>query len=223
MAKILIVEDDIDIREQVAVLLEAENFEVESVANGEEAEHMLAVYGYDLILLDWQLPVCSGIDLLKIIRAKGNLTPVLMLTGKNTIDDKETGFILGADDYLIKPFEPRELLARVKALLRRSSGNICSTLCAGSLLLDPEKHRVTVDGKELRLLPKEFALLEFFLRHPNQVFNSETLLARVWSSDSEASSNTVKSYMYTLRRKLATVNTDSLIETMHGVGYTLRT
>lgn len=223
MAKILVVEDDAGLLEQLCRWLHTEHHVVEPAENGDQAKSMLAAYGYDLLLLDWELPGCSGVELLKGIREKGILTPVLMLTGRSSIDDKETGFATGADDYLTKPFEHRELIARVRALLRRSAGSPDNALRLGELVLDLDGHQLTISGTQVKLQPKEFALLEFFLRHPNQSFSGDTLLSRIWSAESEASPNTVKSYMYTLRRKLTEAGLESLIETVHGVGYKLKT
>src|SRR5207244_2050316 len=146
-------------------------------------------------------------------------TPVLMLTGKTEIDHKESGLDAGADDYLTKPFEFRELSARIRSLLRRASGLTDNVLGMGSLALEPKLKRVTSGGREIDLLPKEFALLEFLMRHPNQPFSAEALMARVWSADSVASVNTVKSFVYTLRKKLAAAGHHSLIQTDHGLGY----
>lgn len=144
-----------------------------------------------------------------------------MLTGKTKLEDKESGLDSGTDDYLTKPFQFRELSARLRSLLRRASGLTENALRVGDLVMEPGIKRVTSSGKEVNLLPKEFALLEFLMRHPNEIFGGEALLARVWPSESEASQNTVKSYVYMLRKKLAAAGYPSLIQTVHGLGYRL--
>ncbi|HEY9788243.1 MAG TPA: response regulator transcription factor, partial [Candidatus Obscuribacterales bacterium] len=147
----------------------------------------------------------------------------IMLTGRAKIDEKEEGLDSGADDYLTKPFSMRELNARVRALLRRPAAYSGNELKARDIVLEPESHRVTKQGREIKLLPKEFALLEFLLRNPGRVFSPEALLERVWESTSDASPDTVRIHVNRLRSKLDTKGEDSIIGTVHGVGYRLDT
>jgi DNA-binding response OmpR family regulator len=175
---------------------------------------------YDLIVLDVNLPAVSGLDVCRAFRHRGGTTPIIMLTVNQTIDDKEFGFDAGADDYLTKPFHVRELSARVKALLKRGGmPQQGSVLRAGTIEVNPQEHKVTKDGVTIDLMPKEFALLEFLMKHPNQVFNADTLVQRVWPSSSQATPETIRSHITRIRQKLSD---DSLIVTVHGLGYKLR-
>jgi DNA-binding response OmpR family regulator len=222
VAKILIVEDEDHLRSSVRDVLESQNYLVDEAGDGRTALEMLAVSGYDLIILDWNLPEVSGPEICRKYRASGGKSPVIMLTGNKTVDDKEHGLDAGADDYLTKPVHHRELLAQVRAALRRSS-NFSDVLEAGGLKLDPVKHAVKLDDKNLDLLPKEFALLEFLMRHPNTVFSPEALVERVWPSDSETSPDMIRKYVSRLREKIDKEGSPSLIRTVHGVGYRFET
>jgi DNA-binding response OmpR family regulator len=222
MAKILIVEDEPDLAEPVRAYLTHEHHLVEVVADGNEAVERLRFYKYDLIIMDWMLPGMHGVDVCKHFRAGGGTTPILMLTSRKQVNDKITGLDSGADDYLTKPFDVQEIAARVRALLRRPSAVTSNVLTARNLVLETSTFRVTRDGEEISLLPKEFALLEFFMRHPNQVFSAEALLDRVWSSESEASPETIRTYIKRLRQKIDIKGEkNSIISTVHGVGYKL--
>lgn len=223
VAKVLIVEDNAELIQMLRALLEHENHLVETLSDGTEAGYALKLDKFDLIILDWELPGKHGVDLCREFRSAGGDTPILILTGRREIEDKETGFDSGADDYLTKPFHPRELISRVKALLRRAAGQVeLDTLRAFDLELSPSRHVVARAGVELSLLPKEFSLLEFLLRHPNQVFSNEALLERVWQSDSEATAEAVKSTMKRLRKKVDGDSETKIIHTVHGVGYILK-
>jgi two-component system response regulator QseB len=219
MAKIIVVEDNKDVAEQLRMLLTFEHHTVETAHDGKEASSALRVYDYDVIILDWDLPGMSGIDVLKEYRSHGGSAPILMLTGKDGTDDKERGLDSGADDYLTKPFQMKELAARVRALLRRPAAVKQNVLTAGPLELDPTKYRATRHGELVALVPKEFALLEFLMRNPNQVFNGEALLNRVWPSDSESTMEALRTTMKRLRKKIDPDN--EIIKTVHGVGYVL--
>lgn len=220
MAKILIVEDEQALTDIMTDTLDAEGFLIDSVGNGDEAIAQLKFSKYDLIILDWSLPGADGLSVLKSFRATSGTTPVLMLTGRNEIEDRVKGLESGADDYLTKPFHMKELLARIKALLRRPPLPSAGMLTAGSIEVDPNSRRVFVSGGEIMLRPQEYALLEFLIRHPGQVFSSEALIQRVWPTDSEASASAVKIYVTRLRKKLEPGG-GPLITTVHGVGYRL--
>lgn len=222
MAKILLVEDDVQLSRTVKGWLSMEHHSVETVDGGQEALDMLAVYQYDLIVLDWQLPGLSGLDVCKQFRSQGGLTPILMLTGMSAIAEKEAGLDAGSDDYLTKPFHMKELSARVRALLRRASGLASNVLSAGKLVLDPSNHRVTINDEEIHLQKREFALLEFLMRNPNKVFSAEALLERVWASETDATEYAIRTCMMRLRRKIDSGTDSSLIQTIKGVGYKLQ-
>lgn len=221
MAKIFMAEDEAKLTIAIKDLLLMENHHVDSAANGGDALNQLLTGGYDLAILDWNLPELSGLEILQAIRSRGSSMPVLMLTGKSGIDDKEAGFGAGADDYLTKPFEGRELIARVKALLRRSHLAVDDVLKFGGLSLDRTQYIVTLNGEEISLVPKEFDLLEFFMRSPNRVFSPETLLSRVWQNESDATVAAVTTCIKRLRKKVDQDESKSFIATVHGVGYKL--
>jgi two-component system, OmpR family, copper resistance phosphate regulon response regulator CusR len=221
VTKILIAEDNEDLNQELVLTLKGEHYTVDTSKDGADALAFLRSYSYDLAILDWDLPNMTGIDVLKTIRSAGNMTPVIMLTGKSRLEEKETGLDTGADDYLTKPFLSRELLARIRSILRRSAKVSDNVLRVRDLVLDPKDHILTINGVEVSLFPIEFSLLEFFLRHPDQPFSSEALIERVWNSDSNATGNTVRTYVYTLRKKLTTHGYGNLIETIPRVGYKL--
>lgn len=221
MAKIVVVEDDKDLVNLIKGILSVERHTVDSVHDGHEALTIIQMHPYDLVILDWMLPGRTGTEICKDYRARGGSAPILMLTAKSTIDDRAEGLDSGADDYLTKPFHPKEFSARVRALLRRPQSVMSKTLKAADIELDPSQVKVFKANKEIHLLPKEFALLELFLRYPTQVFSAESLLDRVWNTDSSASLDTVRTYIKTLRKKIDTNPKESLIRTVHGVGYSL--
>ncbi|MBZ0186582.1 MAG: response regulator transcription factor [Candidatus Obscuribacterales bacterium] len=221
MAKILLVEDEADISDLVTAWLAKDHHVVEVAATGEQALDLLRVYPFDVLILDWMLPGVSGVEVCREYRTRGGTSPILMLTAKSHVNEKEKGLDAGADDYLTKPFELIELSARVRALLRRPVSFAGTVLKVGTIVLDTSTHKVTKNGGEVQLLPKEFALLAFFMRHPNQVFSAEALLDRVWSYDSEASPETIRTYIKRLRKKIDEEDKSSLIGTVHGVGYKL--
>jgi two-component system OmpR family response regulator len=221
MAKVLIVEDDKDIVLTIEDALLADNYTVEAVYTGPDGLDRLKYYEFDLVVLDWDLPGMSGVEILREIRAQGKRVPILMLTGKNASREKQQGLDSGADDYLTKPFDLGELRARLRALLRRSSGSPTSVLKVGTIELDPINVRVTKSGAEIRLLPREFALLEFLMRHPGQVFSADALLNHVWHSSSDSSPEAFRMCLARLRKKIDTGTGESAIQTVHGMGYKL--
>lgn len=221
MAKILIVEDDLDLANNVVEWLKFEQHTVEAVHDGQEGADRLKLYKYDLAILDWELPKKNGPDVCKQYRAGGGQIPILMLTGKSEIEDKTTGLDAGADDYLTKPFSMKELSARLRALLRRPAATVANTLTVRDIVFDTGTKKVSKNGKEIELAPKELALLEFFLKHQDQVFSQEALLERVWSSESDASVFAVYTAVKTLRKKLTGADEKPFLATVHGLGYRL--
>lgn len=221
MAKILIVEDEVALVDLMRDSLTAQGYLLDHVDDGNAAISQLKFNQYDLIILDWQLPGADGLTILKSYRDNGGQAPVLMLTGKSKIEDKESGLESGADDYLTKPFHVRELVARIKALLRRRVVAPAGNLTAGGVELDTVARRVFRDGKEILLLPKEFALLEFLMKHPSEVFSPDALIQRVWATDSEATPAAIRIYVTRLRKKIDKDDSSSIITTVHGVGYRL--
>jgi len=223
VAKILIVEDDVQLSKLVRDWLKMERHEPEVVNDGQEGLNRLKVYDYDLVVLDLELPLIGGMEILREFRATGKKTPVLILTGRTNIDDKELGLDSGADDYLTKPFHAKELTARIRALMRRVGGQLGNVLKSGDIELDKSSFTVKRCGVEIRLVPKEFALLEFLMRNPGTVFAPEALLNRVWSNESEATIDALTTCIKRLRKKLDTEDKESIIRNVHGVGYGLRT
>jgi DNA-binding response OmpR family regulator len=219
MPRILLVEDDQDLAGNVVKWLSLERYSVEVAASGVEALELLKEIKYDFIILDWHLPEMSGIEVCKLFRSMGGTTPIVMLTGRSGIGDLETGLDSGADDFITKPFQPRELSARLRALSRRPAEMLDDQLKVGDLILHVHKYRVTKSGAEIELLPLEFSLLQFFMKHPGRVFGTEALLERVWPVNSEASPEAVRTVIKTLRRKIDAPGEQSIIRTIHGVGY----
>lgn len=220
MPKILVIEDDHGLNRMIKDWLVFERNTVETALDGEEGLTMMQASDFDVIILDWELPSMTGIEILQAYRAGGGSSPVLMLTGKGTIVDKEQGFNAGADDYLTKPFHMKELSARLRALIRRAGGQVTNVLTVRDIVLDPGAFKVTRSGKEVQLLPKEFALLEFLMRHPDQVFSADALLSRVWSSDSDATVDAITTCIKRIRKKMDFDDAQpSVIKTVHGIGY----
>lgn len=223
MAKILLVEDDLDLANNVCDVLKADKHRVEHVGDGADALHMLSVYEYDLIVLDWAMPKISGLDVCRQFRAMRGHTPILMLTGKNDISEKESGLDAGADDYLTKPFDKRELSARVRALLRRPRTLPGTLIEIDDIRLHREERKVFKSGCEIDLPPIQFNLLEYLMLHPNQIFSSDTLLGRLWSSETDVAPDAVRKTVNKLRAKIDSEGKKSLIRTIHGVGYGIET
>lgn len=221
MSRILLIDDDPRLLEALTDGLRAAGFIADSAINCREAEPLLAVSPYEVIILDWEMPGVSGIEFLVQLRNKGVQTPILMLTGRDSIDDKSAGLDQGADDYLTKPFHTKELISRVRALLRRPQKVEGMELTVGDLVLDQLSRRVLRNSVEIKLTRQEFLLLEFLMRHKDQVFNAETLVERAWSSLSESSPDTVRVHMANLRKKLEATGGECPIRTLHRQGYML--
>ncbi len=223
MAKILVVEDDEVIARGVEEYLQEDGHTVDALHDGESVFDFVAVSSYDLFILDWQLPGIQGVEVCQRLREKGELAPILMLTALSSIGKKEQGFDAGADDYLTKPFDMRELRIRVRALLRRPSTIVDSRVQLGPYDIDLVNRRVYRESKELALSPKEFDVLQYFVQKPDHIVNADGLLARVWSGDSEAAVDTVYTCLNRLRKKLDPADKNAIIETVHGFGYRLKT
>jgi OmpR-family two-component system manganese-sensing response regulator len=219
LSKVLLVEDDLEMSKNIKDWLSSERHVVDAVNSGNDARACLMCGEYDLLIVDWQLPGMSGIELIKEHRSRKGETPILMLTGKRSIDEKEEGLDAGADDYLTKPFHMRELMARVRALLRRPAQAIGNVLTAGDIVLNLSIYQATRAGKSIDLLKKEFALLELLMRYPGRAFSSEALLTRLWSADEDTSPEAVRQCVKRLREKLCKDGSPSPIKTVHGLGY----
>lgn len=224
MAKILIVEDDLALAKTIKEHLADERYVVECLSDGSEAFERLRFYSFDLLVLDWNVPNMSGMEICRAYRKQGGKTPILMLTGRGKIEEKQVGFESGADDYLTKPFDMRELSMRVQALLRRPHQYVSAeenVLRCGALSLHLKEHFFFKGETKVHLVPKEYALLQFFLTHPNEVFSPEAILERVWPSHSDMSPESVRMYISRLRTKIDSKNQPSFIQTVHGLGYKL--
>jgi DNA-binding response OmpR family regulator len=221
MAKILLAEDDPLIAESVVDALQAAGHTMEWVKDGGECAERLRVYQYDLAILDWNMPVSTGVDVCRAYRANGGNLPIIMLTGRDQDFEKVQGLDAGADDYLTKPFSLVELTARIRAVLRRQTQTTQNVLTVADLALDTATRKVTRSGRSIDLFAKEFALLEFFMRHPDQVFDVNDLLDRVWSSESDASEDAVRQGVSRLRKKLEIDGRKAPITTVVGLGYRL--
>jgi two-component system, OmpR family, response regulator PhoP len=220
MAKILLAEDDLALATTIKDWLEFEKNTVEAVKDGAAALDNLLSLEYDVAILDWNLPQMTGVEVCQKYRAKGGAIPIILLTGKNSVKEKEEGLDAGADDYLTKPFHPKELAARLRAMIRRSTGFVPDVVSVGPLTLDRDKRVVLKDGKPVHLQPMEYTLLEFFMKNQNQVYSPETLLAKLWDANSDVSLDAIYTCIRRLRKKLDSADAaDSIIRTVHGVGY----
>ncbi len=219
--RLLIIEDDEKLAPLLARGLREEGFAVDVTGDGEDGAFRAIEYDYDLIVLDGMLPVMDGLEVLERLRAKGRRTPVLMLTARGAVQDRVRGLNAGADDYLRKPFEFEELLARIHALLRRAAPESDVCLGGGGLVLDPRTREVTRDGERIELTAKEFAILEYLLRHRGRVISRTRLSEHVWDENFDATSNVVDVTVYRLREKIDRRG-PPLVHTVRGAGYTFR-
>ncbi len=221
--KILVVEDDRKVAGFIEQGLREEGYMVDVAPDGDEATMLAHVYDYDLLVLDVMLPKKTGLQVAAELRREGRATPILMLTARDTTEDVVRGLDAGADDYLTKPFKFDELIARVRALVRRGGAGRTELLHYGPVELDRLKHKVRVGGKNLDLTPKEFHLLQHFLLHPEEVVRRTELLEKVWDMHFDPESNVVDVHVGNLRRKLRQATGTDLIETVRGVGFRLQT
>lgn len=221
--RILLVEDNARLAEALLEALTDQLYVVDVVKDGEFAWDQVKAIAYDLILLDVMLPKLDGISLCQRLRHHGYSLPILMLTARDTSTDKVNGLDAGADDYVVKPFDLQELLARIRALLRRGSSTSPPILTWGKLLLNPSTYEVTYQDVPLQLTPKEFSLLELLLRNGRRVLSRAVIIDSLWKSESSPEEDTVKAHIKSLRQKLRTVAApEDFIETVHGLGYRLK-
>ncbi len=220
--RLLLVEDDIRLAEALCEALCDQLYVVDHLKDGESAWHQIQTNTYDLILLDINLPKLDGLSLCQKIRTHGYSLPILMLTARDTSSDKVNALDAGADDYVVKPFDLQELLARIRALLRRGNTATPPILTWGNLSLDPSTYEVSYANKPLHLTPKEFSLLELLLRNGRRVLSRSVILDRLWSSENPPEEETVKAHIKSLRMKLKAADApENLVETVHGLGYRL--
>ncbi|MFF0576208.1 response regulator transcription factor [Streptosporangium saharense] len=226
-ARVLVVDDEPALREALQSSLEFEGYRVGLAQDGQAALDVLRREPYELVLLDVMMPRLDGLTACRRLRAAGNHVPVLMLTARDAVGDRVSGLDAGADDYLVKPFELDELLARVRALLRRGALAASATsddavLVYGDLRMDTASREVTRAGEPLELTRTEYLLLELFMLHPRQVLTREQILSQVWGFDFEPTSNSLDVYVMYLRRKTESAGLPRVIHTVRGVGYVLR-
>jgi len=222
MAKILLVDDDDQLLSVLSASLKKDGYMVELCYSKSEAHEYIAASSYDLMVFDVSLPDGNGFDLCREYRAGGGTTPILMLTGKSDERDKELGLDLGADDYLTKPFGFKELAARLRALLRRSATIIPDVLEVGKLKLDTANKKLFRAGQEVHMQPLDYALLEYLVKHPNQLFTQEALLRHVWGTYTESGVEALRASVKRIRKEIDAEGETSMIETVHKVGYSFK-
>ena len=220
--KILLVDDEVELTEPLRRVLSREGYEVDVADNGSQGMKLALDHEYDLFILDWMLPHYSGVEICQQLRSHSLTTPVLFLTAKDTLDDRVLGLDAGADDYLVKPFELRELLARVRALLRRSPAfELAPTerLKVADLELDPDNQLAYRQGRAINLSEKEISLLTYFMSHPGQLLTHEQIYRYLWAEEDQPSSNVLAALVRLLRRKIEAPGETALIHTVYGKGY----
>ncbi|MDB5084840.1 MAG: DNA-binding response regulator [Bacilli bacterium] len=221
--RLLAVEDDAPLLDVIVKVLEDESYKVDRADTGTDGLFMAEQGIYDLLILDIMLPGVNGISIVKQLRAKSILTPILLLTARDTVEDRVKGLDAGADDYLIKPFAVAELLARTRALLRRQGkAGVEGEMAYGPIYLRSQTHEGYINDEPLNLTIKEYELLEFFLRNREQILTRDQIFDRIWGFGSEAISTVVDVYVHYLRKKLAAQGCDQYIRTVRGVGYMLK-
>ncbi len=221
--KILLVDDEVELTDPLSRVLSREGYSVDAAYDGTNGSHLAQVGNYDLMILDWMLPGKTGLEICQQLRRQGKTTPVLFLTAKDTLDDRVQGLDAGADDYLVKPFELRELLARVRALLRRSGLEVYTTttgrLTVADLELDSENQVAYRQGRVIELSQKESQLLQYFMEHAGQLLTHAQILEHLWQNEEQPSSNVIAALIRLLRRKIEATGEMQLIHTVYGKGY----
>jgi two-component system OmpR family response regulator len=215
--RLLVVEDDPDLNRQLVDALGDAGYAVDSATDGEEGHFLGDTEPYDAVILDLGLPVMDGVSVLEAWRREGRTMPVLILTARDRWSDKVAGFDAGADDYVAKPFHMEEVLARVRALLRRATGNASSELSCGDLTVDTSSARVTVDGKAIKLTSLEFRLLSYMMHHKGKVISRTELVEHLYDQDFDRDSNTIEVFVGRVRKKLGI----DVLKTVRGLGYCL--
>jgi DNA-binding response OmpR family regulator len=219
--RLLLVEDDVDVARFVRKGLMEESYAVDLATDGATALEMAALNSYDGIILDLFIPPPDGIDVCRSLRADGLHVPILMLTARDTVEDKIAGLDAGADDYLAKPFEFRELVARVRALLRRGGPKISAVFSAADLEIDSGSHRVKINGQSLTLTTKEYSVLEYLARNAGRIVTREEIAEHVWGQEFDPFSNVIEAYINRLRRHMEKLSSKKFIHTIRGAGYML--
>ncbi len=220
--RVLVVEDNLRMAALICDVLRDACYAVDLATTGEQAAELVDLEELDLVVLDWQLPDSSGLELLRAWRRQGYQMPILMLTVRNAVEDRVEGLDAGADDYLPKPFSVGELLARVRSLLRRRDKPLQTELCAGDLQMDRAKRRVTVAGRPVELSPKEFTLLGYFLTRKDEVVSRTDIETHVWDTAFDSMGNVVDVMIHRLRKKIDDGREERLLHTVRGAGYVLR-
>ena len=219
--RLLLAEDERSLSRAVCTILEKNNYSVDAAYDGEEALDYLEGGSYDGVILDIMMPRTDGLTVLRKLRASGNLVPVLMLTAKSEVDDKVTGLDAGANDYLTKPFSSKELLARIRAMLRVQLAQPDTKLRFGNISLDTASYELSSESGSFRLAGKEFQMMEMFLANPHQLISADRFMEKIWGYDSDAEINVVWVYISYLRKKLSALSANVQIKATRGVGYSL--
>lgn len=219
--KVLVADDEKELVNALCAILKKNNYTVDSVYNGQDALDYILFGNYDAVILDIMMPELDGYQVLEKVREKGIKTPVLILTAKGEIDFRVKGLDLGADDYLPKPFEIKELLARLRAIIRRNSTNASNKLIFHGLTLDLASYTLSANGKSIKLANKEFQIMELFMSRPEKLISTESIVSKVWDYDTDVELNVVWVFISGLRKKIAGLDKNIVLKSNRGIGYSL--